>query len=215
MTNYDIFLFDWDGTITDSMTMWKDIFTEELASLDLSLSQSALHEGFGDWENLLKHGLSAEDMPLFKERVLAQAEERVSQTPLQPGVDTVLAHLRRCGKKLGIVTSCARQVMEVSLRHHGMEQLFEVVVCGGDVEQRKPHPEAVHKALMQFEYSAQVRAILWGDADRDLIAAKRAKIDSGLFLPPHHAEITPLQSFYQFQPTHTITAWQELLDQLQ
>jgi phosphoglycolate phosphatase-like HAD superfamily hydrolase len=54
-----------------------------------------------------------------------------------------------------------------------------------------------------------------GDSDKDLQAAQNAKTDSLLFFPKEHHLFHDRGQLEGLQPTHVVTSWRELIDQLQ
>lgn len=55
--------------------------------------------------------------------------------------------LKRQGYKVGIVTTKARQTVEMGLQLSKLDEFFDVVVTIDDVENVKPHPEPLQKRL--------------------------------------------------------------------
>jgi len=70
--------------------------------------------------------------------------------PLREGVAALMEEARARGLRQGIVTTSGRPSVEVLLHRQlgaSWADRFEVVVCGGDVTRKKPHPEAYLRAL--------------------------------------------------------------------
>jgi phosphoglycolate phosphatase len=98
------------------------------------------------------------------------AEER---NELMPGAREALARLRDAGLAVGLVTSGERDRIEAELAGHGVAELFDVVVCGGDVANRKPHPEALEAALGSIDMPSVAAAYI-GDSPEDVEMARAA-----------------------------------------
>lgn len=118
--------------------------------------------------------------PAGMARVLHRAKtehflEWVRSGPLRsrPGVDALLADLRRRGVRLGVATTGRRAwVLSLLDRLFGLDG-FEVVVTGDDVEQLKPAPDAYLRALAGLGVpAAEVLAV--EDSPPGLQAARRA-----------------------------------------
>lgn len=86
--------------------------------------------------------------------------------------ETVKA-LKEHGFKLGIVTTKIRDTVNMGLKLTKLDQFFDVVVTLDDVENAKPHPEPVLKALAQLD-SQPEEAIMVGDNHHDVEAGKNA-----------------------------------------
>ncbi|PGT79229.1 pyrophosphatase PpaX [Bacillus sp. AFS040349] len=81
--------------------------------------------------------------------------------------------LKEKGFKLGIVTTKIRATVNMGLTLTKLNQFFDVVVTLDDVENAKPHPEPVLKALEQLG-SKPEEAIMVGDNHHDVEAGKNA-----------------------------------------
>lgn len=86
--------------------------------------------------------------------------------------ETVKA-LKEQGFKLGIVTTKIRDTVNMGLKLTKLDQFFDVVVTLDDVENAKPDPEPVLKALEQLGSSPE-EAIMVGDNHHDIEAGKNA-----------------------------------------
>lgn len=89
------------------------------------------------------------------------------------GVFETVQTLKRSGYKLAIVTTKKRNVVEKGLRLSKLDQFFEVVVTLDDVENAKPDPEPLLKALKQVD-STPEEAIMIGDNSHDILGGKNA-----------------------------------------
>jgi HAD superfamily hydrolase (TIGR01509 family) len=210
-----IHLFDWDGTLADTMPAWMSVLEEQVKRRKLDLSLAQIHELGGNWNVISKYGLSPEDIEEFGLDARAASIERLLEAPLFHGALEVLCGLRDSGKKLGIVTSTHRETLDKSLAIHNLQSMFDVTVCGSESEYFKPHPWPVQEALRQLGYNGEP-AIMWGDADRDLISAESAGIQSALFYPSHHAQYISLEDTAKdANPAIIIQSWDEMLNKLQ
>lgn len=81
--------------------------------------------------------------------------------------------LKEKGFKLGIVTTKIRATVNMGLTLTKLDQFFDVVVTLDDVENAKPHPEPVLKALEQLG-SKPEETIMVGDNHHDVEAGKNA-----------------------------------------
>jgi len=78
--------------------------------------------------------------------------ERMSSSPiaLRPGVRELLEECRDQGMIQGIVTTTSRSNVAALLSPHlGQDwgRWFPILICGEDVAEKKPHPEAYQRAL--------------------------------------------------------------------
>ncbi|GAA1588006.1 HAD family hydrolase [Actinoplanes couchii] len=140
-------LFDMDGTLVDSESVWGDALAELAVRAGGVLSDSA---------RLAMVGTSmARSMQLFRDD-LGQPDrpeapdvhwltERVRELfaagmVWRPGAMELLSAVRVAGIPTALVTSTGRSLVEVALKTLGPEN-FDVVVCGDEVQKPKPDPE--------------------------------------------------------------------------
>ena len=140
-------IFDLDGTLVDSMWMWKAIDVEFLARY-----------GYECPEDLQKaiEGMSfSETAAYFKERFKIpdsleeikaawtemSIEKYRSQVPLKPGARDFLDRTAHLGMKAGIATSNGRAMVDAVLDSLGIRRYFQVVATACEVAAGKPAPD--------------------------------------------------------------------------
>jgi pyrophosphatase PpaX len=170
-------LFDLDGTVVDSGGII-------LASMRHA-TQTVLRREYTDAELLVNvggPGLEAQMHALDPER----ADElvrvyRAHNAPLHdsleafPGIDDVLAQLKREGRRLGVVTAKKRATVELAFARLPLAHLFDVVVGGDETERHKPDPEPLLLGLERLGASAEDAAYV-GDSPYDMAAARAAGV---------------------------------------
>ena len=143
----DACFFDMDGTIIDSMWMWKDIDKEFLGArgiklpVDLqksiegkSFSETAVFfkEKFGLRETVDEIKYIWNDMAMDKYR---------TQVPLKAGVLEFLCHLKSNGIKTGIATSNSYELAKCCLDALNVTGYFDTIVTSCSVGAGKPAPD--------------------------------------------------------------------------
>ncbi|QKE74187.1 pyrophosphatase PpaX [Arthrobacter citreus] len=81
--------------------------------------------------------------------------------------------LYRLGYKIGIVTTKARNVVEMGLSYGRLKQFFDIVVTIDDVQNAKPHPEPIQLALKKLN-SIPEESLMVGDNYHDIEGGKNA-----------------------------------------
>ena len=81
--------------------------------------------------------------------------------------------LKKQGYKVGIVTTKARQTVEMGLKLSKLDEFFDVVVTIDDVEHVKPHPEPLQKALQLLDAKPE-EALMVGDNHHDIVGGQNA-----------------------------------------
>ncbi|MEO8462581.1 MAG: HAD-IA family hydrolase [Chloroflexota bacterium] len=145
----DAMIFDWDGTLVDSLPVITRINVEVLGVYGVAYDEAAYRAALRpDWRSMyLQLGVPAalveEVGRLWIERYRAQ----MSDVQAFPDVHLALERLASAGHPIGIVTAGDRLVVEYQLHATGLDAYVEVLVCGDDLPFSKPHPAPLQKAL--------------------------------------------------------------------
>jgi phosphoglycolate phosphatase len=185
--NKELILFDFDGTLIDSVpdlalalnhmlsTLGRPAFEETRIRVWVgngarTLVERALRASYGD-EALEDDAVEAA-LTLFLDHY---ARHLAVRTVAYPDVPEVLAQLRGHGYRLGIITNKPHAFIEPILQSMGMDTLFELKLGGDSLENRKPHPQPLLHACDTLGV-AREKTIMVGDSKNDILAAKAAGI---------------------------------------
>ena len=217
MKTYDIYLFDLDGTLTDSVVIWLDIVRQALAEVGITgLDNKTIAKHTHDFDEMTKLGVSPSDLNRFKDAAHRVAVELLPTAVLHDGAANMLSKLRNAGKRTGLYTAVRQPGLNAVLEHHGLFTFFDAIVARSDVARGKPYPDGLHKAmeLLGEPRENYSRAVYIGDKDTDLMTAQNAGIDAVLYFPPSHAALYDRSDLEALKPTAIITGWGELLKTL-
>ncbi|MBQ9950558.1 MAG: thiamine diphosphokinase [Clostridia bacterium] len=131
-------LFDLDGTLLDSLYVWKHIDVQFFASRNMSIP-----EGYGRAvaglsyrecaEYTVKNYLPEENwQDIVDEWMRMAADEYACRVPLKPGGRGYLRMLRRAGVKLAVTTSMPETLFRPCLEHLGIVDLFDTLCSTED-----------------------------------------------------------------------------------
>jgi phosphoglycolate phosphatase len=169
-------VFDWDGTIVDTMGM---IYRANVASLGhygITMSRAWFRDRYTpDW----RRGYEELGIPehLWAEMAGRWADEMSRMRPRAlPWARRALRDLRRHGIRVGLVTASTRGVVEPNLDRLNLAGVFETAWYSDDVARSKPHPEALLRALDELGV-APADTIYIGDTTVDLEMASAAGAD--------------------------------------
>ncbi len=194
--NAEAVLFDMDGVVLDSMPWHVKAWQEAFREVGLNVPEEALylHEGAIEAETSRKifedQGVSPTEelfrQVLKRQRALFRQKYWSFVKPF-PEIPDLLADLRKEGKKLALVTSSHREILEEILPSR-LRGLFHFILTGDQVRRRKPHPEPYLLAREKLK-APEEGALAVENAPAGIRSAKGA----GLFcvaltttLAPHH-----------------------------
>ncbi len=169
-------IFDWDGTIVDTLPLIYRANVTVLGELGITMSRAWFRERYTpDWRRSYRELGVPEH--LWDRTSSRWAEEMGRMRPKAlPWARGGLRRLRRHGVRLGLVTASTRGVVEPNLARLDLAGLFEVAWYADDVTHGKPHPEALLRALDELGLDAG-RTIYVGDTTADLEMARAAGAD--------------------------------------
>jgi phosphoglycolate phosphatase len=99
----------------------------------------------------------------------------VSDAAPLPGAKELLLALRALDKRVAIVTSNSSRTISHWLNLHGLTPHIGAIVGRDSLLPLKPSPEMIRRAL-ELSDSEALEAVVVGDSEADLLAARRAKI---------------------------------------
>lgn len=172
-------LFDLDGSLVDSMWIWRDIDIEYLGKFGISLPEKlqADIEGMSFTETAV----------YFKERFkIPDSVEQVKedwnrmawnkythQVPLKKGAREFLEHCHENGIKLGIATSNSRELVENVISVHGLTGYFDSIVTACEVDKGKPAPDVYLEAAKRCG-AVPEKCLVFEDIVAGIMAGKSA-----------------------------------------
>ncbi len=166
-------VFDWDGTIVDTMAMIYRANVASLAHYGITMSRAWFRERYTpDW----RKGYRELGVPehLWDEMAGRWSTEMARMRPKAfPWARGGLRRLRSHGVRVGLVTASTRAVVEPNLARLNLEGVFETAWYSDDVAQSKPHPEALFRALDELGVRPE-DTIYVGDTTVDLAMASAA-----------------------------------------
>ncbi|MGZ5032833.1 MAG: HAD family hydrolase [Usitatibacter sp.] len=191
--NYDLVIFDWDGTLMDSPRL---IATSLMAACrDVGVPEPTEREALfviglnmADTFNRVVPTLDEEGRRKLAERYRHHFLAREHEAPLYDGVREMLADLHGRGRRMAVATGKARRGLERALDLSGLRPWFEATRCA-DEGFAKPHPGML---LMLLETTGVEprRALMVGDTTHDLELAANAGVDAlAVSYGAHHDEL--------------------------
>lgn len=183
MSKLRIALFDFDGTLCDSVTSIMRLTKHACQIADVSVpSEAQIRRNIG--EGLFAAGLDYANGDDAKAQIIfdayrseARREFTLPNKPIDPlfaGAKDALERLAVQGWLIGIVTNKGRFGLTNMLAHHGIDHLINVSFTADDTAV-KPAPDMAKAAIDYFDIPAS-RAAMIGDTINDALCAKGANI---------------------------------------
>lgn len=183
VSKYELLIFDWDGTLVDSIGRIVESILAAAARCDLPrLDEDSIKGiiGLGLPEAIAVLYPSITDRSLVEAFRRAYADHYLSleaePSALYPGVALALQQFRDQGHQLAVATGKGRRGLDRVLASQGWSDFFDVTRCA-DETASKPDPLMIHEILAHCGISPE-RALMVGDSVFDLEMARRAGIDS-------------------------------------
>lgn len=208
-------IFDFDGTLFDSMYIWEEIGKVYLLSLGkepepslreeiraMSLYQAACYMK-------KEYGLS-----LTPEEIMAGINEKIEGFYLydvlpKPGALEFLGEMKKAGIMMCIATASDRKQVEAALIRCKMKDFFEEIIACNDIGHGKDEPVVFRRAMDYFGADKST-SLVFEDA---LHAARTAKADGfkvvGVFdeSEKRQDELRQTTDFFLYDFKHTEEFW--------
>ncbi|MGJ8692667.1 MAG: phosphoglycolate phosphatase [Thalassotalea sp.] len=219
----NVLLFDLDGTLVDSAPDLALAVNRTLQDLNkTTFDTQTIHHWVGNGAKvLIERALSGSatideqlDAALVSDALaifLKHYEQCLCvDSALYPGVKDGIFALKKAGFRLAIVTNKPAIFIQPILTGLGLDNIFELLIGGDTLAEKKPHPAPLNYALAQLKVTAE-KCWMIGDSKNDILAAKAANIASiGLTYGYNYGE-----SIAKTNPDLCFDTFSELTDALQ
>jgi phosphoglycolate phosphatase len=176
---FDLVVFDWDGTLMDSAAAI--VRAIQSACRDLGVAEpsdvQARHViglGLGDALRLAVPDLDEAHYPQMTERYRHHYLSSDHELELFGGVPALLEQLKGDGYLLAVATGKSRIGLDRALDHSGLRPNFDATRCADECFS-KPHPQMLEELLDEFAVPAK-RCLMIGDTTHDLQMAINAGV---------------------------------------
>lgn len=172
-------IFDMDGTLIDSMWMWKEIDIEYLGKFGIPLPPTLQHEiegkSFSETAAYFKETFQIpHTIDEIKNHWNCMAWEKYEkEVPVKEGVVEFLQYLKGRGVKMGIATSNSRELAEMVLEKRGLAPYFDAVHTSCEVEKGKPFPDVYELVAERLGVQPE-HCLVFEDVIQGILAGKSA-----------------------------------------
>lgn len=193
-----------DGTLIDSMQMWRSLPQRYLRSLGIDPEADVREKNKKrTFRGLIEQLRSCYGIEKSEDQIAREMMQEVSrfyeeEVQIKEGVLDFLQQLRDSGVKMCIATATDRPQAEIALKHCGLMPFFDRVFCCSEVGHGKNEPDIFRQALAHLG-TGKEETVIFEDA---FYAIRTAKADgfriAAVFDPsePRQEEIRSLAEVY-------------------
>lgn len=177
--NFDLIVFDWDGTLADSAN--SIVSSIQSAARDLGMAEPSNEEaryviGLGLSEAIehLFPNFTSQKLSLLSERYRYHYLAQHKKISLYKGISEIIRNLHADNFLLAVATGKSRAGLNRAFKSSGLGNFFHASRCA-DETFSKPHPAMLLELMSQFGVEAS-RTLMIGDTTHDLQMAINASV---------------------------------------
>jgi len=173
-------IFDMDGTLLDSMPIWRDLGTSVLRGLGIE-PEPETSEMLKTLS--LRHGIAYckehYHLPQTEEELIGRVVGRVAdfyqnEVQAKPGVEKFLSLLKMEGVWMYVATATDRPLAEAALRRAGIDHYFRGLITVAEVGVGKRDSAEIYERAMRRLQSNKKDTVVFEDAFHAIRTAKAA-----------------------------------------
>lgn len=175
-------IFDMDGVIFDTerayMAIWIKVYTKHGYSMTRDIFKTLIGRDRASIIEIL-YNVYGQDFPVNK--LLGECDLNLKEAidngkvSIKPGALEIFDYLTRQNYKLALATSSSKTKLEMQLKIHNLENIFDDIVCADDVTKSKPDPEIFLAAARKLSVDPE-KCIVIEDSPAGIKAAYKAKM---------------------------------------
>lgn len=189
--NKQLLIFDFDGTLIDSVPDLADATNAMLTTLGKDTHPlDTIRNWVGNGSRMLVERALVGKIEVLEDELTVEEAEHAEQvffdayknlsdskTVAYPNVDSGLRHLKEAGYTLALVTNKPIRFVPKILESFGWTSLFDMVLGGDSLTTKKPDPAPLLHVCDKLGVM-QDKAVMIGDSRNDILAGQNAKIDT-------------------------------------
>lgn len=173
-------IFDMDGTLLDSMIIWKDLGTNMLRDMGIEpapelndrLKTLSLRDG-------LAYCIDYYQLPQTLEELVDRVQGKIrdfycGKVLAKPGVEKFLSLLKMEGVWMYVATATDRPLAEAALRHAGIDGYFRGIITVAEAGAGKAESAEIYERAMRRLQSNKKDTVIFEDALHAIQTAKAA-----------------------------------------
>ena len=172
-------LFDLDGTLVDSMWMWKQIDIEFLGrygyecpeTLQKDIEGMSFSETAVYFQETFQIPLSLDEIKACWTRM--SIDKYRYEVPMKPGALDFLKFCKENGIRTGIATSNGREMVDAVIKAHQIGRYLDVITTACEVKAGKPEPDIYLEVAKRLSVDPS-ECLVFEDIPAGILAGKRA-----------------------------------------
>ncbi|SES99108.1 HAD family hydrolase [[Clostridium] polysaccharolyticum] len=174
-------IFDMDGTLIDSMWIWRNIDIEYLGRFQIPLPE--------DLQGQIEGMSFSETAAYVKERFsISHSVDKIKQdwnqmawdkyeneVPVKDGVIPFLKYLKERGVKMGVATSNSVELAKMVLEKRGLAPYFDAIHTSCEVAHGKPYPD-IYEFVAEKLGATPEHCLVFEDVIQGIMAGKSANM---------------------------------------
>lgn len=200
-------IFDLDGTILANEIQFEMAFCHVLSNLGIKSENKKCHlGGIGVEENWIiysrRFGIDKNNINKYSEQTLDKYYELLPKVKIKPGFVELVDLAKKHGMKIALATSSLDSIVTKVFDHFPIRNLFDVIVTGDEVKNKKPDPAIFNLALQRLDVE-NIQSVIFEDSVAGVEAAKLAKIKTVAIFKneKHKNELSDADAFFgDFKP---------------
>ena len=176
-------IFDLDGTLIDSLWVWDKVDREILARHGFTPDQEYLEHicklNYGQCIDyiLQRYDIGMSHSQLSQELHQLALKEYLTNVTLKDGAFELITMFKQEGMRIGIATSCLREMCEAVLKRNNVYHLFDTFVYSDEIGKNKQEPDIYLITAKQLAVEPKECIVF-----EDLPSAAQSALNAGMFV---------------------------------
>lgn len=188
-------LFDFDGTIVDSLHLHLKAWRKTLAHYGKNpTDKEIIRDVFYNTYEEIVNKFDISDVDKFTNLYWSNIDAAFEKVKLHKNIVEILEWLKERDIKMVIVSFAESDKVRTHLDRLKLTKYFGFILGPNDVTHPKPHPEIVKKAMKRLG-TKQDETLLIGDTEMDTKTGKNAGVLTALYIPETNKKYIDIEAY--------------------